>query len=86
VRGKETTPVLPMAGDSDLALWQRLDDVIMGGQSSSSLELVNAAASGDADAVNAAVKFGGELVIEGGGFCGARTKVNCCFLWAWLCW
>ena len=60
------TQVLPMASEADLQLWQRLDDVIMGGQSSSTLR-----ADGDGSAV-----FSGTLVLEGGGFCGARTNVR----------
>ena len=61
-----TAVVLPMASDADLAVWERLDDVIMGGQSSSSLT-----AAGDGSGAD----FSGDLIIEGGGFCGARTKV-----------
>ncbi len=45
-------------------VWQRLDDVIMGGQSSSGLQI----SSQGATAV-----WSGELITEGGGFCGART-------------
>lgn len=59
--------MLPMTSEADLAKWQRLDDVIMGGQSSSALTLA-------ADGSGAV--FSGDLIIEGGGFCGARTKVR----------
>lgn len=45
-------------------VWQRLDDVIMGGQSSSGLQ----AAEGGGSAV-----WTGDLIFEGGGFCGTRT-------------
>lgn len=58
--------VLSMASAADLERWQRLDDVIMGGQSSSSLAI-----SDDQSAT-----FSGTLVLEGGGFCGARTTVR----------
>lgn len=44
--------------------WDRLDDVIMGGQSSSGLE---ASTSGTV--------WSGDLILEGGGFCGTRIKV-----------
>lgn len=47
-------------------VWQRLDDVIMGGKSDSALAV--AAEDSDASAV-----WRGELITEGGGFCGART-------------
>lgn len=48
-------------------VWQRLDDVIMGGQSDSALAI--AAEDSDASAV-----WRGELITEGGGFCGTRTS------------
>lgn len=57
--------VLPMSSEEDLAKWQRLDDVIMGGNSSSVLERAR-------DGSDVAV-WRGDLVIEGGGFCGTRT-------------
>lgn len=66
VAAREAATVLQMASEADLALWERLDDVIMGGQSSSTLR--SAADIGGAD-------FSGDLIVEGGGFCGARTKV-----------
>jgi len=56
--------ILPMKTAEDLEKWQRLDDVIMGGKSSSGLELLP-------DGTGAVWK--GELIVEGGGFCGART-------------
>lgn len=56
--------ILPMKTIEDLAKWQRLDDVIMGGSSSSGLDIAS-------DGTGAVWK--GELVVEGGGFCGART-------------
>ncbi|GAB4820680.1 hypothetical protein N2152v2_007726 [Parachlorella kessleri] len=57
--------VLSMRSAEDLARWQRLDDVIMGGQSASGLEQ---AADGSGAVWN------GDLIVEGGGFCGARTE------------
>ena len=85
LKGKEATLVLPMGTDADLAKWDRLDDVIMGGRSSSTLQLIpssSPSAAGDSNGSEAgatlggAAEFSGELVIEGGGFCGARTKVH----------
>lgn len=61
-----TEDILPMKSPDDLSVWQRLDDVIMGGQSSSGL----AAAKDGSGAI-----WSGTLVLEGGGFCGARTAV-----------
>uniref|UniRef100_A0A383VGD9 NAD(P)-binding domain-containing protein n=1 Tax=Tetradesmus obliquus TaxID=3088 RepID=A0A383VGD9_TETOB len=63
--GISSSSILPMASAEDLAAWERLDDVIMGGNSSSALE---AAADGSG------AVWKGDLVVEGGGFCGARTK------------
>lgn len=58
--------VIPLASAEDLSSWERLDDVIMGGQSSSALEV-----SGSGRGAT----WSGQLVIEGGGFCGTRAKV-----------
>jgi uncharacterized protein YbjT (DUF2867 family) len=55
---------LRSAEDLEAAGWRRLDDVIMGGASSSAL--APAPAGG-------AAAWRGELVFAGGGFCGART-------------
>ena len=63
---RKLTTVLSMRSEKDIKKWERLDDVIMGGQSSSSLK-----ASEDGAAL-----FSGDLILEGGGFCGARTKVH----------
>lgn len=56
-------PVLGFATAEDAAKWRKLDDNIMGGQSSSAL-----AVSPD----GAYSTWTGELIIEGGGFCGTR--------------
>lgn len=76
--------VLPMAagagkaaGDADpLALWDRLDDVIMGGGSSSALVAAEVPAAGEQGSGSkpASAIWRGTLVHEGGGFCGQRTK------------
>ncbi len=62
-RRPTVTDIMPMRTAEDLTAWQRLDDVIMGGNSSSGLE-----------ANGTGAVWRGELVIEGGGFCGARTQ------------
>ncbi|KIZ06137.1 hypothetical protein MNEG_1822 [Monoraphidium neglectum] len=62
---RTTQEVLPMRTAEDLEAWERLDDVIMGGSSSSGLTALE-------DGSGAAWK--GDLVVEGGGFCGARTR------------
>jgi len=58
--------VLPMVTEEDLAKWERMDDVIMGGISSSSFELLE-----DGGVKGATWK--GDLIMDGGGFCGCRT-------------
>lgn len=59
-----STMVMPMATEKDLERWQKLDDVIMGGQSGSKLSL-----SED----STGFVWTGNLIVEGGGFCGARS-------------
>jgi len=49
--------------EEDLKLWERLDDVIMGGRSSSSLALDDGFA-----------EYRGDLIVEDGGFCGTRAS------------
>ena len=63
--GRRVAEVLPMRSEEDLMAWGRLDDVIMGGRSSSGL----------APAEGGAV-WSGELITEGGGFCGTRTQAR----------
>lgn len=58
------TEILAMRSAEDVAKWERLDDVIMGGQSSSGL----APAADGSGAV-----WTGDLIVEGGGFCGTRS-------------
>ena len=54
-----------MRSAADMENWQRLDDVIMGGQSESNLQ---------AAADNSGAVWQGTLRVEGGGFCGARSR------------
>ena len=63
---RKLTTVLSMGSEQDISKWERLDDVIMGGQSSSSLKVIE----------DEVALFSGNLILEGGGFCGARTKVG----------
>ena len=58
-------PLFTFNAPGELARWERIDDVIMGGVSSS--QLVADAAGG--------ARFEGTLREEGGGFCGQRTKL-----------
>mmetsp|Transcript_11274 Transcript_11274/g.18438 ORF Transcript_11274/g.18438 Transcript_11274/m.18438 type:complete len:368 (-) Transcript_11274:452-1555(-) len=56
---------------SRISRWQRVDDVIMGGQSESQLQLGEAnSETGDVEYAS----FRGICRVEGGGFCGARTN------------
>ena len=61
---KPRMEVLAMKTEQDISVWQRLDDIIMGGQSSSIIE--------PSEDGQGAV-WSGDLIVEGGGFCGART-------------
>ena len=67
VQDRKATTVVSMGSEQDIGRWERLDDVIMGGQSSSTLRATE----------DGAALFSGDLILEGGGFCGARTKVIC---------
>lgn len=60
-----SSTILPMKTADDLEAWEKLDDVIMGGNSSSGLSAVE-------DGSGAV--WNGDLIVEGGGFCGSRTK------------
>ena len=62
---KVVKEVVSMRSQEDLEVWERLDDTIMGGNSSSSLTSID-----DGNGVS----WKGNLIVEGGGFCGARTK------------
>ena len=59
-------PLFTFNTPEDLARWERIDDVIMGGVSSSKLVV---------DPEGGSVRFEGTLREEGGGFCGQRTKL-----------
>ena len=63
-QSKSSKVVLSMQEGKDLEKWQKLDDVIMGGNSDSNLKL-NESSDGFA--------WTGELIVEGGGFCGQRS-------------
>jgi hypothetical protein len=62
---RELTPIFPFdaAPEATAALWERIDDVVMGGVSSSKI-----VTSDDAGA-----EWRGIVRTDGGGFCGART-------------
>ena len=64
---KERTPVFNFdaAPEATAALWERIDDVVMGGVSSSKIVV------GDAGA-----EWRGIVRTDGGGFCGTRTAVS----------
>ena len=66
--GIEKKQVIPMGTEKEIKKWERLDDVIMGGQSESGLKLGEAGTA----------VWQGVLRVEGGGFCGARAKVREC--------
>ena len=73
--GERVEEVLPMRSAADLGAWGRLDDVIMGGRSSSGL----APAEGG-------VTWAGDLITDGGGFCGTRTQARAAqALWSRCC-
>ena len=59
-------PLFTFDTPEDLARWERIDDVIMGGVSSSKLVV---------DPAGGSVRFEGTLREEGGGFCGQRLKL-----------
>ena len=61
----QRTQVLGLQSQSDLAKFERLDDVIMGGQSESALK----------PGPDGTAEWQGVLRVEGGGFCGCRSKV-----------
>ena len=64
---KERTPVFNFDAEPEAtaALWERIDDVVMGGVSSSKIVV------GDAGA-----EWRGIVRTDGGGFCGTRTAVS----------
>ncbi|KAK9845099.1 hypothetical protein WJX74_010569 [Apatococcus lobatus] len=65
-RQVQTTQVFSMSSKSDLAKWKSLDDPVMGGKSSSSISL--------SEAGN--FLWSGEVITEGGGFCGNRVQAD----------
>ena len=64
---RERTPVFNFDAEPEAtaALWERIDDVVMGGVSSSKIVV------GDAGA-----EWRGIVRTDGGGFCGTRTAVS----------
>jgi hypothetical protein len=52
---------------TEVGRWTRLDDVIMGGRSSSSWQMINPIGQGPV------AVWQGQLVLAGGGFCGTRS-------------
>lgn len=77
----EVEEVLSMRSTGDLEAWERLDDTIMGGKSGSFLQTAQQLQGfqGDYDHKKLYQFEGsvwrGETITDGGGFCGARTKV-----------
>jgi hypothetical protein len=67
--GKAAPPVVTFDSEAAVAKWRRMDDVIMGGNSSSAWSLSPTAEEGG---VPHGV-WSGQLVLEGGGFCGCRA-------------
>lgn len=64
----EVKDILPMVTNEDLTAWDKMDDVIMGGNSSSGMVPL------DEGVGVAGAAWSGDLIVEGGGFCGTRTK------------
>ena len=78
----EVEQVLPMRSASDLEVWEKLDDTIMGGKSASFLQTAKElhGFQGDYDNKGGDYEFEGsvwrgDLITDGGGFCGARTNL-----------
>lgn len=77
----EGEEVLSMRSTADLAAWEKLDDTIMGGKSGSFLQTAKELQGfqGDYDHKKPYEFEGsvwrGETITDGGGFCGARTKM-----------
>ena len=63
---REVIEMVSLRSEEDVMRWERLDDVIMGGRSSSGIRF---------DGGHGV--WSGELVLEGGGFCGIRLRVYC---------
>lgn len=87
----EVEEVLSMRSTADLEAWERLDDTIMGGKSGSFLQTAQELQGfqGDYDHKKPYQFEGsvwrGETITEGGGFCGARSKVLLATATASLC-
>ena len=78
----EVEEVLSMRSTQDLENWEKLDDTIMGGKSGSFLQSADElhgfqGGYGHKDDYQfAGSVWRGQLVTEGGGFCGARSKAS----------
>ena len=77
----EMEQILSMRSAQDLEKWEKLDDTIMGGKSGSFLQSAKdlhgfqGGYDHKSDYQFEGSVWRGELITEGGGFCGARTKV-----------
>ena len=79
----EVEQVLSMQSKEDLEVWEKLDDTIMGGKSGSFLQTAKELHGFKGDYQHQAGQYEfegsvwrGEVNPDGGGFCGARTKVG----------
>lgn len=81
----EVEQVLSMRSAADLEVWEKLDDTIMGGKSGSYLQTAEDLRGFQGDYKDKqpfdfeGSVWRGETITDGGGFCGARTKVMACF-------
>ncbi|KAL3135711.1 hypothetical protein ABBQ38_006182 [Trebouxia sp. C0009 RCD-2024] len=79
----ETQNVISMRSKEDLEAWEKLDDTIMGGKSGSFLQTAKEVQGFQGEYSNDSkgsyefegAVWRGDLITEGGGFCGARTKM-----------
>eukprot|EP00899_Mesostigma_viride_P022438 jgi/Mesvir1/3379/Mv05084-RA.2 len=71
----ESVTFLPMASPTDVARWQPLDDVIMGGSSSSAMSWIAPEGTEGVEGNKGpgGALWSGTLITQGGGFCGTRT-------------
>lgn len=80
----EVEQVLSMRSAADLEVWEKLDDTIMGGKSGSYLQTAEDLHGFQGDYKDKqpydfeGSVWRGETITDGGGFCGARTKVMAC--------
>ena len=78
----EVEQILGMRSAADLEVWEKLDDTIMGGKSGSFLQTAKQLHGFQGDYEHKedyefeGSVWRGETITDGGGFCGARTKVG----------